>query len=69
MKQATGYYTINNWDIVATPHNDWELIPAGLTTEQHENFYNNNEIRFKKLSECKKYVKSLEAQELRNKYV
>lgn len=72
MNKAYRDYKINNWVIIASEYyNDWELYPVfdnDPNCEKYDNFMNNEEIRFKKLSECKKFVKTKEAEELRNKY-
>jgi hypothetical protein len=69
MNKAYREYELNGWSIRASElYNDWELQPVYETIEEWENFINNENIRFKRLIECKKWVKTQEAEDLKNKY-
>lgn len=69
MNKAYREYQLNGWDIRASEeYNDWEITPIG-TVEEWENFINNEEVRFDKLADAKKWIKTKEAEELKNKYI
>jgi hypothetical protein len=70
MNNAYREYQLNGWDIRASEtYNDWEVQPVYETIEEWENFINNENVRFKRLAEAKKWVKTEEATELKNKYM
>lgn len=71
MNKAYKEYQLNGWNITASEYyNDWELSPCyGDNIEAWETFVNNEDIRFKRLAEAKKWVKTKEAEELKNKYI
>jgi hypothetical protein len=69
LNKAYREYQLNGWNIQASEiYNDWELSPTG-SIEEWENFINNEEVRFDKLAEAKKWIKTKEAEELKNKYI
>lgn len=70
MKNAYKDYTYNGFNIMASQsYNDWEIQLQTNDISKAEDFYNENEIRFKTLIEAKKWTKTNEAISLKNKYL
>ena len=74
MKKAYKDYTYKGWNIRSSQHyNNWEVQPIFEGTEEqinslYENFVNNKYITFNTLKECKQWILTSEAEEIKNKY-
>ena len=74
MKKAYKDYTYKGWNIRSSQHyNNWEVQPIFTGTEEqinnlYENFVNNEYITFNTLKECKLWILTSEAEEIKNKY-
>ena len=74
MKKAYRDYIYKGWNIRSSQHyNNWEVQPIFEGTEEqinnlYENFVNNEYITFNTLKECKQWILTSEAEEIKNKY-
>ena len=74
MKKAYKDYVYKGWNIRARQYyNNWEVQPIFTGTEKeinslYENFVNNEYITFNTLKECKQWILTSEAEEIKNKY-
>ena len=74
MKNAYKDYTYKGWNIRSSQHyNNWEVQLIFTGTEEqinslYENFVNNEYITFNTLKECKQWILTSEAEEIKNKY-
>ena len=74
MKKAYKDYVYKGWNIRAIQYyNNWEVQPIFTGTEEqinnlYENFVNNEYITFNTLKECKQWILTSEAEEIKNKY-
>ena len=74
MKKAYRDYIYKGWNIRSSQYyNDWEVQPIFEGTEEeinnlYENFVNNEYITFNTLKECKQWILTSEAEEIKNKY-
>ena len=74
MKKAYKDYTYKGWNIRSSQYyNNWEVQPIFAGTEEqinnlYENFVNNEYITFNTLKECKQWILTSEAEEVKNKY-
>ena len=74
MKKAYKDYTYKGWNIRSSQYyNNWEVQPIFAGKEEeinnlYENFVNNEYITFNTLKECKQWILTSEAEEIRNKY-
>ena len=74
MKKAYRDYVYKGWNIRSSQHyNNWEAQPIFTGTEEqinnlYENFVNNEYITFNTLKECKQWILTSEAEEIKNKY-
>ena len=74
MKKAYKDYIYKGWNIRSSQYyNHWEVQPIFTGTEEqinslYENFVNNEYITFNTLKECKQWILTLEAEEIKNKY-
>jgi hypothetical protein len=70
MNQAKGEYKLNGWHILSSEHyNDWDLFPIGLSDDKHDEFNNNECITFRRLVEATEWVKTEQAEKLKEKYL
>lgn len=70
MNKAYKDYLIKGWHVRASEYyNDWEIQLNLEDIKEWENFVNTENIRFNTLKECKKWIKSKDAEELKNKYI
>ena len=74
MKKAYKDYVYKGWNIRSSQYyNDWEVQPIFTGTEEqinnlYENFINNECITFNTLKECKQWILTSEAEEIKIKY-
>ena len=74
MKKAYRDYIYKGWNIRSSQYyNNWEIQPIFEGTEEeinnlYENFVNNEYITFNTLKECKQWILTSEAEEIKNKY-
>ena len=74
MKKAYKDYVYRGWNIRSSQYyNNWEAQPIFTGTEEqindlYENFVNNEYITFNTLKECKQWILTSEAEEIKNKY-
>ena len=74
MKKAYRDYIYKGWNIRSSQYyNDWEVQPIFTGTEEqinnlYENFINNECITFNTLKECKQWILTSEAEEIKIKY-
>ena len=74
MKKAYKDYIYKGWNIRSSQYyNDWEVQPIFTGTEEqinnlYENFINNECITFNTLKECKQWILTSEAEEIKIKY-
>ena len=74
MKNAYRDYIYKGWNIRSSQHyNNWEVQPIFTGTEEqinnlYENFINNECITFNTLKECKQWILTSEAEEIKIKY-
>ena len=74
MKKAYRDYIYKGWNIRSSQYyNNWEVQPIFEGTEEqinslYENFVNNEYITFNTLKECKQWILTSEAEEIKNKY-
>ena len=74
MKKAYKDYIYKGWNIWSSQYyNYWEAQPIFTGTEEqinnlYENFVNNEYITFNTLKECKQWILTSEAKEIKNKY-
>ena len=74
MKKAYRDYIYKGWNIRSSQYyNDWEVQPIFTGTEEqinslYENFVNNECIVFNTLKECKQWISTLEAEEIKKYY-
>lgn len=70
MNKAYKDYVYNGFNIIASQtYNDWEIQLQTNDISIAENFYNENEIRFRTLSEAKEWTKTSEAISLKDNYL
>ena len=74
MKKAYRDYIYKGWNIRSSQYyNNWEVQPIFEGTEEeinnlYENFVNNEYITFNTLKECKQWILTSDAEEIKNKY-
>ena len=74
MKKAYRDYIYKGWNIRSSQHyNNWEVQPIFEGTEEeinnlYENFVNNEYITFNTLKECKQWILTSEAEEIKKYY-
>ena len=74
MKKAYRDYIYKGWNIRSSQYyNNWEVQPIFEGTEEqinslYENFVNNEYITFNTLKECKQWILTSEAEEIKKYY-